>query len=153
MHAQIILSSFTPTLSFLKAAAGCESSVQLMCNSMASEQHLVCRQLFGGAIKLICPQEMLDISDFRPVPDHQEVILIHDVAQAMKRTQKYTKCICDMCADDASCHVQVFADGAKDQSLVVEILVSAHIDTAAPYAVAELCNQLWTLNQADAGAS
>lgn len=34
---------------------------------------LVNRQLFGGAAELAFPQELIDISDFRPVPDHQEV--------------------------------------------------------------------------------
>jgi hypothetical protein len=38
--------------------------------------------------------------------------------------------------------MQVFADGAKDQSLVVEILVSAHTGMAAPYTIAVLCHQL-----------
>lgn len=112
---------------------------------MASEQHLVRRQLFGGAIELTCPQEMLDISDFRPVPDHQEVVLTHYIASAMVHTAKCDMRISDMCADDAWCHVQVFADGAKDQSLVVEILVSAHTHNwLHPCTTAMLCCQIWT---------
>ncbi len=39
---------------------------------MAAEQ-LVQHRLFGGAIELAFPQRLADISDFRPVPDHQEV--------------------------------------------------------------------------------
>ena len=83
---------FTLTFSFLKAAARCASKVQLMCNSMASEQHLVRRQLFGGAIELTCPQEMLDISDFRPVPDHQEVLLKQYLAGAMVHAEN-VRCV------------------------------------------------------------
>jgi Ran-interacting Mog1 protein len=94
---------------------------------MASKQHLVRRQLFGGAIELTCPQEMLDISDFRPVPDHQEVLLTHDVAEAMVLAEVtiFAKLACVLTEHDAV-PMQVFADGANDQSLVVEILVSAH---------------------------
>lgn len=52
------------------------------------EDELKPRSLFGGAIELAIPERLTDVSDFRPVPDHQEV----------------------------------FADGAKDQSLVVEVV-------------------------------
>ena len=48
------------------------------------------RQLFGGAIDMCIPARLVDVSDFRPVPDNQEVL----------------------------------ADGATDQSVIVEILVS-----------------------------
>eukprot|EP00197_Chlamydomonas_leiostraca_P012914 CAMPEP_0202864604 /NCGR_PEP_ID=MMETSP1391-20130828/4776_1 /ASSEMBLY_ACC=CAM_ASM_000867 /TAXON_ID=1034604 /ORGANISM="Chlamydomonas leiostraca, Strain SAG 11-49" /LENGTH=189 /DNA_ID=CAMNT_0049544361 /DNA_START=94 /DNA_END=660 /DNA_ORIENTATION=- len=34
---------------------------------------LVKRELYGGAIELHIPARFVDISDFRPVPDHQEV--------------------------------------------------------------------------------
>ena len=34
---------------------------------------LVERPLYGGAAHLAFPQRFVDISDFRPVPDHQEV--------------------------------------------------------------------------------
>jgi len=30
-------------------------------------------QLFGGAVEMAFPQRLIDVSDFRPVPDHQEV--------------------------------------------------------------------------------
>lgn len=47
------------------------------------------RPLFGGMASMAMPSRMQDVSDFRPVPDHQEV----------------------------------HADGATDQSIIVEILV------------------------------
>lgn len=31
------------------------------------------RDLFGGAVKLSLPSRLVDVSDFRPVPDNQEV--------------------------------------------------------------------------------
>ena len=31
------------------------------------------RQLFGGAVELSVPARMVDVSDFRTVPDNQEV--------------------------------------------------------------------------------
>ena len=31
------------------------------------------RELFGGAITVDLPTRMVDVSDFRPVPDNQEV--------------------------------------------------------------------------------
>ena len=33
------------------------------------------RLLFGSAIRVSIPSRFQDVSDFRPVPDHQEVIL------------------------------------------------------------------------------
>lgn len=49
-----------------------QSLHRTIANAMATHP-LVNRQLFGGAIELAFPQELIDISDFRPVPDHQEV--------------------------------------------------------------------------------
>ena len=31
------------------------------------------RMLFGGAITCRIPERYVDVSDFRPIPDHQEV--------------------------------------------------------------------------------
>ena len=31
------------------------------------------RPLYGGMVDLLVPQSMTDVSDYRPVPDHQEV--------------------------------------------------------------------------------
>lgn len=121
---------------------------------MASGQHLVRRQLFGGAIELTCPQEMLDISDFRPVPDHQEVLSTYDIAEVMVLAEMTicAQAACALTVHDAK-RMQVFADGAKDQSLVVEILVSAHAHTWLHYAPRP-CSaaRFGPLDQADAGA-
>lgn len=40
---------------------------------MTVDDTLVQRQLYGGAAQLAVPQRFADISDFRPIPDHQEV--------------------------------------------------------------------------------
>lgn len=32
--------------------------------------------LFGGAITANIPERFIDVSDFRPVPDHQEVLVL-----------------------------------------------------------------------------
>ncbi|KAI7843900.1 hypothetical protein COHA_002444 [Chlorella ohadii] len=40
---------------------------------MTVDDTLVQRPLYGGAAQLAFPQRFADISDFRPVPDHQEV--------------------------------------------------------------------------------
>lgn len=40
---------------------------------MTVDDTLVPRPLYGGAAQLSFPQRFADISDFRPVPDHQEV--------------------------------------------------------------------------------
>ncbi|PSC69030.1 putative ran guanine nucleotide release factor [Micractinium conductrix] len=44
---------------------------------------LVPRQLFGGAASLWLPQRFADISDFRPIPDHQEVFADANVDQSL----------------------------------------------------------------------
>ena len=33
----------------------------------------ITRPLYGGMVELLVPQSMTDVSDYRPVPDHQEV--------------------------------------------------------------------------------
>ena len=38
-----------------------------------SEEQLISRAQFGGAIEIDIPARFEDVSDFRPVPDHQEV--------------------------------------------------------------------------------
>lgn len=68
---------------------------------------LVPRQLFGGAIELSLPERLVDVSDFRPVPDNQEVGYIVATCEPPRNTT----------------HNQVFADANLDQSLIVEILV------------------------------
>jgi hypothetical protein len=39
------------------------------------DEQLITRALFGGAIEMSLPQRFVDVSDYRPVPDHQEVHL------------------------------------------------------------------------------
>lgn len=38
------------------------------------EEQLVARALYGGAIEMTIPMRFEDVSDFRPVPNHQEVL-------------------------------------------------------------------------------
>lgn len=45
------------------------------------EEQLVPRALFGGALEMDIPVRFEDISDFRPVPDHQEVRVCSCLAQ------------------------------------------------------------------------
>ena len=52
-------------------------------------ESLPLRQLFGGAVTIGVPARLVDVSEFRPVPDNQEVL----------------------------------ADGASDQSVIIEIMV------------------------------
>ncbi|EFJ49918.1 hypothetical protein VOLCADRAFT_89409 [Volvox carteri f. nagariensis] len=44
---------------------------------------IVQRELWGGAVTCAVPARMLDVSDIRPVPDHQEVFLDSDADQAL----------------------------------------------------------------------
>ncbi len=37
------------------------------------DEQMITRALFGGAIEMNLPQRFVDVSDYRPVPDHQEV--------------------------------------------------------------------------------
>jgi len=37
------------------------------------EEAIATRQLFGGAVAVALPDRLIDVSDFRPVPDNQEV--------------------------------------------------------------------------------
>ena len=41
---------------------------------VVAAEELETRQLFGGMASMQCPARLVDISDFRPVPDHQEVL-------------------------------------------------------------------------------
>lgn len=36
------------------------------------------RELFGGGIRINVPDNFVDVSDFRQVPDHQEVFVSND---------------------------------------------------------------------------
>ena len=37
------------------------------------DEQLITRALYGGAIEMDIPKRLEDVSDFRPVPDNQEV--------------------------------------------------------------------------------
>lgn len=49
----------------------CHCRLRLHFRAMIDDA-LVTRPLYGGAAQLAFPQRFADISDFRPVPDHQE---------------------------------------------------------------------------------
>ena len=53
------------------------------------EEQLISRAQFGGAIEIDIPIRFEDVSDFRPVPDHQEVRLCCLVAE--HQTVMYTR--------------------------------------------------------------
>ena len=40
---------------------------------MGMAMESITRPLYGGMVELLVPQSMTDVSDYRPVPDHQEV--------------------------------------------------------------------------------
>ena len=40
----------------------------------SEDRSLPLRQLFGGAVIMGIPARLVDVSDFRPVPDNQEVL-------------------------------------------------------------------------------
>ena len=40
---------------------------------MSNMEEIAERDLFGGAVVMACPARLTDVSDFRPVPDNQEV--------------------------------------------------------------------------------
>lgn len=46
-------------------------------------EDLVARPLFGGAMSIACPARLQDISAFRPVPDHQEVLTDASMDQSL----------------------------------------------------------------------
>lgn len=80
-------------------------------------------KIFGGAISVPLPSRLQDVSDFRPVPDHQEVRavvggldgLIDSIPLGeMHRPQPHTPPA-----------EQIFTDAARDQSLIVEVVVRA----------------------------
>jgi hypothetical protein len=54
---------------------------------------LVQRELYGGAAQLSFPQRFTDISDFRPVPDHQEARACAAILmEALNALQQNTDC-------------------------------------------------------------
>ena len=78
------------------------------------------RPLFGGAAQIALPQRFADISDFRPIPDNQEVRQGRGwwrgagSLRSGPRAPRWRTC---------PARLQVFADASLDQSLIVEIVV------------------------------
>jgi Ran-interacting Mog1 protein len=50
---------------------------------MTAEEFSKAVALFGGAANFALPDRMRDVSDFRPVPDHQEVFTDASVDQSV----------------------------------------------------------------------
>ncbi len=84
----------------------------------SGEEPLMKRDLFGGAIELHLPSRFMDISDFRPIPDHQEVrsLLISSLKFAVELSRSVKH-------EHPKLSLQVFADGGEDQSIILEIVV------------------------------
>ena len=78
------------------------------------DEQLISRSLFGGAIEMEIPARFEDVSDFRPVPDHQEVRMCCVLVEP-QRLKPYTR----------SANLQVWTDASLDQSLILEIVVSS----------------------------
>lgn len=101
---------------------------------------LVPHLLFGGACDMAFPDRFTDVSDFRPVPDHQEVramcsmrgweVAAGEVAGRHWRGRQCGRGRGEAASGQARSlphrhpQAQVFADASLDQSLIVEIMVS-----------------------------
>ena len=46
-----------------------------------TDMPLMRRDLFGGAMEIQMPSRLMDVSEFRPVPDNQEVIRASDLVK------------------------------------------------------------------------
>ena len=95
------------------------------------QEELVPRELFGGALALGIPARFVDVSNFRPVPDNQEV-QISSCERFIIRYQR-SKCSHLLCSGLAS---QVFTYASVDQSFVVEVLVRSVYAAASYFASA-----------------
>ena len=49
------------------------ASKSAMAHLQSAQEELVARDLFGGAMVMGMPGRFVDVSDFRPIPDNQEV--------------------------------------------------------------------------------
>jgi hypothetical protein len=105
-------------------------------------------ELYGGAIAAQFPKRYVDVSDFRPVPDHQEVGG-EQVQQRVRQPEQgcfttagaaaaATSAV--QCFSNTLYYLQVWADGATDQSIVVEIAVSASVDKPTKQNQQPLCS-------------
>lgn len=79
------------------------------------DEQMITRALYGGAIEMSLPQRFADVSDFRPVPDHQEV----GRPSMLIPVHKFQKDL------NVAAPMQVWTDATLDQSVILEIVVSA----------------------------
>ena len=62
-----------------------------MTDLQSGQEELVTRDLFGGALVMGMPARFMDISDFRPVPDSQEVLGVFHLCKCpLPETQPFT---------------------------------------------------------------
>ena len=59
---------------------------------MLGEQ-MILRALYGGAVEMDIPVRFEDVSDFRPVPDHQEVRIGWYLAESQVQYHLCTRCV------------------------------------------------------------
>ncbi len=69
------------------------------------DEPLAVRHLFGGAVDLAMPARMVDVSDHRPVPDHQEVFTDASLDQSL-----IIEFVEPLNVDDAVCGAAFFSD-------------------------------------------
>jgi hypothetical protein len=90
----------SPALAMLRCAKAQHGLQLLFClsdgipvlnsGSTMIDDTLVQRPLYGGAAQLSFPQRFTDISDFRPVPDHQEVLHAPGTIRSLNAPQQHT---------------------------------------------------------------
>ena len=92
---------------------------------MPDGDDLTAHDLFGGAIELRFPARLTDVSTVRDVPDHQEVGVPHHRIDHRHKPPPPSQpaMMHGVPLVSRTCAAQVFADGAADQSLIVEVVV------------------------------
>lgn len=116
---------------------------------MTVDDTLQTRPLYGGAASLAFPQRFVDISDFRPIPDHQEARPTGPMQRCAVQHSWPPPPPLPQCARLSSCccrplfTLQVFADASLDQSLTVEIVVRTRTRWLASCCTAAACGHGW----------
>ena len=105
---QLCVTSFASPLLVFSAGTG------MPLENITSAETVHIRTLFGSAIEIALPARFEDVSDYRPVPDHQEVRQTNQPALQVC----FTKGLCSF-----DLNLQVWTDAGLDQSLLVEIVV------------------------------
>ncbi|KAK9814741.1 hypothetical protein WJX72_010720 [[Myrmecia] bisecta] len=100
---------------------------------MTANESLAQRDLFGGALKLSMPMRFVDVSDFRPVPDNQEVF-----ADANRDQSVVVEVLERADVPDDRCAVLFFEDLAEHNEAASSSLDS--VTTPGPTAVPHLPN-------------